>query len=435
MPRKSPPLPDSSTFHPVPPPLPDSGTPDDWTSPDPDSFVPVPPPPEIPSPSPAPSSQPTSLPITNYKPSKHANFICPYCMREIFTGDLLYFCKKCKSYFSEKEVRENKEMRRIVQKQVYHCNENITSQLICPNCEKIASLQNPKVAIENIRRLQPGYFEIRNDFRVCMTGYSSSGKSQYITQLMDYIAKKDIPGIDSTSFLDNETQRNRNLIRQDLFKEFVATRPGYLEPLLFEIRQGRRSYFSVFYDIAGEDFQKNNETLATRCIWTSTNILLLVDPTTLPGVQGHERVKFLKEKAKASSGETKDPLDTYHNFVKENHYPKEKEFLDKVNLAIVFPKMDLFYGDDDFPSILINESVYLNKNGRYDVDEANAVSEAMKQWIKDKDGAIILNALKPYSNVRLFGISSGSEDPNKRNKTNRLLDPYLWLLSQNGILQ
>ena len=384
-------------------------------------------------------SSPNLVQTTTYIPSKRSDFVCPYCMRDIYIGDLLYFCKRCKKAYSNAEA-QSAGLGRVVKKQYYCCNGSITGSRFCPNCKILA--ENNGIALENLRLLPQEVYNVKNEFRVCMTGYSSSGKTQYITQLMDYVVKYSLPDIDCTYFLDNKTQDIREAIRRRFFIDgkIAATSSGYLEPLLFDIRRGKRSYISVFYDIAGEDFRENRDTLATRCIWSSRNILLIIDPTTLPGpdIKNHPRVIAFKSQSsesgdsKASEGEVIEPLNTYTGFVRMNH-PQGEKFLKRVNLAIVFPKMDLFYDDDDFPDILKRESSHI-VNDKFAAKEVNAVSEAMKQWILRHEGDALIKALRQYSNVQIFGVSSGSDDLSRESRTNRLLDPYLWLLHQNSIL-
>jgi hypothetical protein len=189
----------------------------------------------------------------------------------------------------------------------------------------------------------------------------------------------------------------------------------------------------VFYDIAGEDFQEFKDTLPTRCIWNSKNIILVVDPTILPGdaIKEHPSVIKFRSDLKASPGEVAEPLNTYCLFV-TNNQPNARKFLRNVNLAIVFPKMDLFYDDDDFPDILKRESLHIISN-RYDANDIAAASNAMKHWLAINGGQSILQALNQFNNVQIFGVSSGSGD-GPESRTNRLLDPYLWLLHQNDIL-
>ena len=382
----------------------------------------------------------SSLPQSTYIASRATNFVCPYCMREICNGDLLYFCKKCKRTYTEAQAKSGG-LGRVVKKQYYCCNESITGQRLCPNCVGIAPHTDPPRGIDDIRILPQEIYNAKNEFRFCLTGYSRSGKTQYITQLLEYISKKPIPGIDSTFFLDNETRTIKNLIRQKLFVNgsMARTPPGYLDPMLFDIKCGRQSYISVFYDIAGEDFAGMYESRATECIWSSKNVILIIDPTTLDGVKNHPKVKAVKglNIAEFSDGEVADPLNSYLLFIKKK-YQKWEKHLKKVNLAVVFSKMDLFYEDGDFPPILSSESNFFT-DGRFNVGEADAVSKAMVNWLILKEGSILSGSLSSFPNVRLFGVSSGvgvyEDNEEKVRETKRLLDPYLWLLYQNRILR
>ena len=387
-----------------------------------------------------------------YTPSSRTGmFRCPICLEEIHPNDLLYYCASCRCTYNEREAKKNEKIRKIRwNENDYIChNRSMKANRICPNCEINAI--NKRVPIASIR-LFPNELVGRNqnrEFRLCMTGASSAGKTQYITQLLNYITRYHTPGIRDTSFIDRKTKKIRQEIIDKVFKEgrLVATPRGYLDPLLYDIRDIREnSYKSVFYDIAGEDFTQNEDdtdsaelalqrTIAMKAIWTSPNIILIVDPTTLPYVQDHPNVIKLKsQKGKTAEGDTGDSLTEYKNQVDDNRKDGERFRKNHVNLAVVFTKMDLFYGDHDLPQDIKNESSHA-QNGQFDLKEVECVSEKMKEWVLQMGGSRILEALKSYENAMIFGVSNGSDELLEHNEPRRILDPYLWLLYKNDIIR
>jgi hypothetical protein len=71
------------------------------------------------------------------------------------------------------------------------------------------------------------------------------------------------------------------------------------------------------------------------------------------------------------------------------------------------------------------------------LDIENA-SDAMKSWLKEKGGGDLISELEPYmpsSNIKIFGVSSGSLDKEAQSEPVRLLDPYLWLLHRNRVIK
>lgn len=410
------------------------------------AFIPAPPPS---SPQPAPTAASpaasgknhTDNRPTQYEPTTKSNFTCPFCLEDIHTSELLYYCKECNDTYTTDEAKAAKKYR-LVKRQYFCHGTNITGSRMCPNCEILATQNNSL----HLTRLVPAeLIERSNEFRLCMTGYSASGKTQYLTQLLDHISKSPTPGVSNTRFIDRQTRATRDAIRNKIFVEgkLTATPQGYLDPLLYDIDSRGKSNKSVFYDISGENFTKNPDTLqdhvVQKCIWSSNNIILIIDPTTLPGVQQHPNVVELKQRSgQFAGGDTVDSLQDYINFIRENHPGKAGDkFLKKVNLAVVFTKMDLFYDDDDddFHPILKSESSHMTKK-IFDIQEVEFVNREMKSWIESQGGELLVNALASYPSAKIFGVSSGSHDiaRDRGGRPRRLLDPYLWLLYQNGIL-
>lgn len=367
---------------------------------------------------------------------KHkVDFVCPFCMREIPKVELKYYCKKCgKTYEAGEEKKKWGKPR-----PPHCCGVNLISNRVCPSCEHELETGHLK---GKLRILPEKTYNARNEFRLCMTGYISSGKTQYIAHLLEYMKHFNLPGI-ASHFLDEET-RSIMLELEAHIGAPASTPEDYLRPLLFEFSNGRSSYSAVLYDIAGEDFWKDIGALATECVWKANNILLIIDPTTIRGLQNHPEVQKELQKPQYQKNErpgVTQPFQTYQMLIESNFENREekdrkkigsaKNFLRKVNLAIVFSKMDLFYGDAGFPSILAKDSAYISDKKQF-YGDIEAVHKAMIQWLTQVGGdAVVSDVTKACPNARIFGVSSGSEqDPHK---TNRLLDPFLWLLYQNGL--
>jgi len=256
---------------------------------------------------------------------------------------------------------------------------------------------------------------------------------------MDHITNTATPNVKNTRFLDLKTKEIRDAIRNKFFDEGkINTTPrGYLDPLLYDIDSNSKSHKSVFYDISGEDFSREPDNLqqiiVQKCAWSSRNIILIIDPTTLRGVQDEPNIiKFRSVPTNRAEGAFADSLNSYLTLVISKN-PEGKRFLRNVNLAVVITKMDLFDGDPDLSRIIQNESTHLTGN-KFNIREVEDVSREMKAWIRLKKGDLLLGALEEYPNARIFGVSSGSEDPSAKISPKRLLDPYMWLLYRNGII-
>lgn len=375
---------------------------------------------------------------TTYIPTQGKTFLCPFCMRDISPQDLRYYCRKCDKLYTEQEI---KGLPRDAENQIFCCNEviNNNKNRLCPNCIHITP--ETQTYISDLRAIHLAFCEPRSNFRMCMTGYPDAGKTKYIAHLLNFLNQTTLPNIISFSFFDGDTEKLRDrIIAKSLnTKGGVAkTAQNYLEPLLFDIYTEDRSYVSAFYDIAGEDFRRKSNALATKCVWTARNIIMTIDATSLPGVSSHPRVKEHWEKAKKPDYAPTAPVDTYINFVENNYAMRKGLFKTNpfkyVKLAIVFTKMDLFYGDSDdvFPSILKRDSPIILEDSEDFSSDANAVNKAMIQWLNENGGKPFVRLLKRFPNVKIFGVSNGAEDENPTPV--RILDPYLWLLEQNGVI-
>lgn len=393
------------------------------------------------------TQQETQSPQKFFTPEHKVDFVCPFCMREIPKVDLKYYCKKCGNTY---EAKAEKKKWGKPRPSYWCCGDNIASNRVCPSCER--ELKNERLS-GSLRVLPEKAYNAKNEFRLCMTGYPSSGKTQYMAQLVKYMKHSNLPWI-ASHFLDKETQTIMGELEKHIGAS-KATAVDYLRPLLFEFSNGKNSYSAVLYDIAGENFRKDEGALATKCVWNADNILLIIDPTTIMGLQNHPEVqkqvqKELDEKKYQNQTQQEgqdtrpgvtEPFQTYQMLIENNfkykyrkdqeRFRSDKKFLKKVNLAIVFSKMDLFYRDAGFPAILAKDSSYISDKKQF-YGDIEAVHKAMIQWLTQVGGdAVVSNVTKTCPNARIFGVSSGSEqDPDK---TNRLLDPFLWLLYQNGL--
>lgn len=463
MPAPGPPPPPPSPFGTPPPPPPSPyGSPPPPPPPPSHSSPPPPPPSPVSGASHTPRQNEEEVnetveapPIINvdYIPSKKPDFSCPYCMTPISTRDLKYFCSDFAKHerdgvgkpntFTEEDVKKYS-LRRVVGKEVYCCNKPITRSRICPVCEMISiSARKEGMGQEHtLRVLPPTFYSIKNEVRICMSGNSASGKTQFITHFCDHIYNKPLPGIDANGHMDKTTRDIRDAI---VAKKFISGRregtdPNYLEPMLYLLERGSRQYVSVIYDIAGSVSMGVHDPLASKCIWSANNIIITIDPTTLDEDKMNDRVRAFRAAKYGAQGSAFSAISDYANWI-SLYYPNADRQIKRNNIAIVFTKMDLFYNDPSQPHLeqpvplpdIIQQPTRMIQNNRYNKHEADAVSNAMKSWLREMGGEMVVNWANKFKNVRIFGVSSGSETNDA--PPNRNLDPFLWLLYQNGMLR
>lgn len=375
--------------------------------------------------------------LNKYIPPRKTNFTCPFCFAGISKSELLFYCKECDESYTEKEA----EAEGLKKGDRYFChNDEITGNRMCPSCE-INAINNSIVL--NSVRLIPEILVNRKDKQgqpllIGLAGVDYVGKSMYLTRLLEQIRTQPLPNKIVALLLDQKSALEADYMISTLRdrKMMPATAVGYYYPFLIEIHNEKKSIAFSISDSAGEDFSYENEMgynrkVVKKYLQKSKNAILIIDPCTLPNLAEHPRlindVKYFTRRGGA------DTLNIYINMVRPDNTSADKgisKYLKDINLAVVFTKMDIFYDDPDFPSILKTESSHVLK-GQYNAQEMENVNDEMRNWVAKNGGGAILNILTTcFPNARLFGISSGADAV----QPNRILDPFLWLLNKNEIL-
>lgn len=381
--------------------------------------------------------------------------VCPYCFEEFKRSEAMF---RCQNDGCEKEKDEPVSQFWGQDREMHYAFDNelgsfaktfdkmpksatcpkcgaTSHQLICPHCH--GSLHSDMVE--------------KKGFIISIIGGRGSGKTNYITVLIDQLMK-DLPYIGGLGFmenpvsLDDEPQNRTDARYQHDFYSFLFKRketppqtpigdPKSKIPLIYTINQrGVAPLHLVFYDTAGENFyDMRNIANNVQFLDKSDAVIFLLDTFAVPHI--FERVKKNED----------DEIELRYDKILSNittHFQKDKSFLKKP-IAFAFSKIDAIlqnaekFQDCAIPGMSLSQnSIFLDGDG-YSQNEINMISRAIhdvlyKQW---REANFVNNVGALYSNHRYFGFSALGQNPQADGSVGRLhpyrvLDPLIWILSE-----
>lgn len=377
-------------------------------------------------------------------------FTCPYCFVEYDKDDIQYYCPDC----GEASKPGKGEHSGMVSINCPHCGRKATVR-VCPNCGSY-NHTNPKAS----RGIIPNSsLDTDGNLPLCIIGGSSSGKTNYITVMLDELER--LPGrVLSVSGVNQyavKTQRdNRKRIYTDKQPPDATRRlvvGETLEPQLWEMKNLSRqtsrrtpTYTFTIYDGAGEDHQEHTTPTSTVCAYikSSNAIIVTIDPLILDSLQ-----RDIPDAARNASGydasATKwtaaDSVKSLAAYIKAGRGIRTSANLD-IPVAIVLTKFDIVLALDSLPSnALVRKESTVMRNGRVNLTEIDQVSTEIENWLTDIGENAFLNALQSeFMTYKFFAVSSYGSTPTQRGKVSdrirphRVLDPVMWLFKQEKFL-
>lgn len=309
--------------------------------------------------------------------------------------------------------------------------------------------------------LPTGFAEVKTK-TIALIGAKHSGKSNYIAVLIHELFGDSIGAkFDSSIFpWDKDWQGEDTPKRyKENFKKFIydenirvpgtaSARSKTNKPLVYKFDVPRRaSLFArgrkhvslmAFFDTAGEDLD-SIDVMSTEAkyIANSDGIVLLLDPLQMPEI---------RDQLKGSvnlPGQFTEPINIVGKTVELIQRFKglkgERPEI-KIPLAVTFSKVDeiLHLFDDSSP--LKDAS---NHDGYVDLTDAESVSENIKAHLQkwDKAGNMDRALKKHFRTYSYFGVSALGDTPDASGRLTRgaapyrVVDPILWILYQQGIIE
>jgi hypothetical protein len=362
-------------------------------------------------------------------------FICPFCYNSYPRYQVEYKCRdtNCK-----------------LNKEAHHPAITEFGQIKCPNDNtfmiRVCKIKICKKEIsDNI---------LKSNFPFSIIGITNSGKTTYITMMLNELGKLKNPVLNLSSD-DKYTKDHQDKIYEKLKKLQLpkSTISGKLTPQLWCINNKHRNNqnksqkqsFTIF-DGAGEDHQKRLTITEPEMnyIKCSKAIILTLDPLILESVKKKKMVDDSVRKHSLSGGtEEKDPA---HKIVKDlilyiNEARKGKrcDAPIKIPVAIIFTKIDTIIHtfSPNSPIHSPNSSII---NGQVDLPQINDISNYIRSWLVSNQEHEFIDSLKPFENYRFFGVSSLRYPPkadlilDRKPEPHRVLDPILWLFKDQDLI-
>ncbi len=318
--------------------------------------------------------------------------------------------------------------------------------IICPYCFESVS---PGARCSSCNETLPSQLKLSN-LMFSIAGSTESGKSHYIAILIEQLKRQAARFGWSFHAANDETinlyERRFKLPLYESLATIDKTQTGDMEarrPLIYllDIFRGSQETRAtlVFYDAAGERFNSQDEiNRATRYLYYSSGVIFLADPLQMSGTRkwflkhfpGEEKALQERPIADAKVGNIFSRL--------INALQGRQQGKIQVPIAITLSKIDALR------VLLTDEApVFLPPfhQGGMSLADFRRNNDYFRNLLAviDEDREIVSNA-KYFERVGYFGVSALGQNPQKTGRLQfkprpiRPLDPMLWLLWQNGLI-
>ena len=333
--------------------------------------------------------------------------VCPYCVRECYSG--------------------------VVK----------TKNLQCPSCDSI--IPSAIIQTENLP------FSI--------IGVAGSGKSAYITVMLHELKKS--AGLNlSLSHLDKDTLAHQNTNYKSLYEDRIpvpATAGGDPMPQVWSIKKLSKksnsknkvdTYTFTIFDGAGEHTQMIDvDSAVARYINMSEAIIFVLDPLTISSVRkaGLVDEDVMNKSLGGGGGEisfAEDVVNDIANYIRAMN-PKKygTNTTIEIPVAVVLTKFDTVWNHPSFgENALVKNPSLTILNGNIKSEEIEEVHSEVEDWLEAIEEHGLLMSLKVnFPNHKFFGVSSYGEPPKDVSALNmpnphRVLDPILWLFKNKKFI-
>jgi GTPase SAR1 family protein len=382
---------------------------------------------------------------------------CPYCYEKFTERQILFRCTSRLSPANrrcELELDKTLEDRTGVARQlgpvfqadgrkasaVHEVCRDTTTNRVCPVCHSRLPVQ----------------FGMVSSRMIAMVGARASGKTVYMTVLLHELRHRvgerfgaAIMGAD-----DETRKRFVDTYEEPLYEgalpaptsRAAAQQSGLVAPLVFRFsaatggRRPNRAGHTLlsFFDTAGEDFnERESLEVNTRYLRTADGILLLLDPTQMPGARTSVTAGFAHSADQGPRPES--PVNILSRVTEILLAGQRGTGKISKPIAAVFTKLDAVWHSLEQASPLRDHPP---EGPQFDVTDCLNVHEEIRDLLREWDGGEISAILDThYSRFRFFGVSALGHPPTAANKVAptgiqpyRIADPLLWMLSEFGAI-
>lgn len=323
--------------------------------------------------------------------------------------------------------------------------------MVCPQCHNTL----PSKLVEGGGRI------------IAIVGARNSGKSNFITVLLDELGKHahklgdigvlaiDYPNSDKLSTTNRyKAYRSQLFDRGECIEATAALDELTRVPLIYKLTQtNRKPIFLVLYDTAGENFANiigksytadgTAENADVKFLQAADGIIYLLDTFTIEAVHDKLAQKMKLAPISAANPRYDDILGKLLQYFDMELPKDDRKRLKKTPIAFAFSKFDAVLDDDDLSKALPNmnkasDSEYLDGNG-VDISTFDSQSDIIEGALDQiwHENNFLQNVKQFFENYHFFGFSALGSAPDKNNRVSggkprpyRVLDPLVWVLSR-----
>lgn len=397
------------------------------------------------------------------------SLICPYCFSSFAPQEIEFRCTNedgCPVHEDQvlaKFLRTRTELkgktfrpagaekqRRIMETVACPSCQTRTSNKICPHCHNDL----------------PRFFGESETVMISVVGVKESGKSHFLSVLIDRLMNKIGPNLNCNVQAINDAilERYRQNFYDPVFKRketihatrstqsdiqvkmplvytltfmrkptFLNTTPG-LNLVFGSEPKPRKIVMLAFYDAAGEDLNSQNVMKREyKYLYNSSGIILLVDPLQFAKV----RELYPDEQLPNVNPDIMDLVTRLTNLIRDTQQVSTKTRI-KTPVAVTLSKSDMI------TTFLSPSSILLHAAG----GEETGLDEAIRKSISDEVTALLadwtsralpLHFAANFRKVSYFAASAIGTNPHGRPdiadiRPHRVDDPLLWLLAMNKVI-
>ena len=311
---------------------------------------------------------------------------------------------------------------------------------VCPTCHN---------------KIPAGVEEDGNKIFVIL-GPKGVGKSHYIAVLINQlrnVISGEFNGVLNAAN-DSTTLRYRDVYYHRLYEEKRKLQPtlsfgssdSSREPLIFYLRilngDKPQVFTFAFFDTAGEDLTSANRMMSLSLnsfIAQASGIVYLVDPMQIRYINQRIHVDNKPEVGPSAT----DVLNNICEIIRSNKKLKGKDKID-IPLAVSLTKSDVLLKipeDEEESKVLIgpNSSIHIPREyGKYDEENFEQINAELEEYMRRVIGPDFINTVYSFKHHSIFAVSALGCNPTGNSLPRgvspmRVEDPFLWLLSREGL--
>lgn len=393
-----------------------------------------------------------------------AKIVCPYCFEEFNRSEVMFRCTndECEKKEEDKVFLKFWDKNDIKMPPAFQNDlgkwakmmDKMPDSAKCPGCGHTSYT----VICPHCHNMIPKEMVEHKGYIISIIGARSSGKTNYITVLIDQLRKnggkigQNLGVLASTVADNNEncTQvRYQEKFYNVLFKNGELPAQTKINdaqskiPLIFTVTQAgvKKPLYLVFYDTAGENFNEpKNISKNVKFLDESDAVIFLLDTFSIPYV--HDKLGIKDDIELEYDVILNNIVDHFSNNVSKAK--KEAHF--NTPMAFAFSKIDAIlqnadvFADTAIPGMSLDQNSPYLSGGGVRMDDIDAVSDGIKSALCMWGGVDFVNNTTGsgrYKNAKYFGFSALGKNPDAQNTIKgitpyRVLDPLVWILDQLG---